>query len=103
MEPGAIVLTEAAVEHSPAAPGVYFLYRADQLTYIGLAEQDEGIRDAVENHRSGMCAGCTQQATGFTYELTHQSRRRHAQHLRAYRERHDGHVPPCNECQPCGS
>jgi hypothetical protein len=87
---------------APSAPGVYVLYRGDQLTYIGVAERGDGIEQALENHRSGACAGCEQQATGFTYELTHQPRRRHAQRLRAYRERHNGRVPPCNECQPCG-
>jgi hypothetical protein len=103
MEPGAITATDAAVEVTPQAPGVYFLYRDDELTYIGLAEEGKGIRESLENHVSGACAGCEQQATRFTYELTHHPRRRHRQHVSAYRERHAGRVPGCNECRPCGS
>ena len=102
MEPGAIALTDAALEHSPSAPGVYALYRGDQLTYVGLAEHGAGIRQSVENHLSGACAGCPQQATAFSYELARDPRRRHRQQLSAYRERHAGRVPECNECQPCG-
>ena len=77
MDAGVIALTDAAVEHSPSAPGVYRLYRGDQLTYIGLAEQGDGISQSLENHRSGACAGCSQQATAFTYELSHHPRRRY--------------------------
>jgi hypothetical protein len=103
MDTGAVTLDDSAVEHSPSAPGVYFLYRADELTYVGLAEQGEGIRESLENHVSSTCAGCEQRATRFTYEITHHPRRRHRQHLNAYRERHGGRVPECNECRPCGS
>lgn len=102
MEAGAIALAEDAVEDSPSGPGVYLLYREEQLMYIGLAEHGEGISQSLENHRGGACAGCPQQATAFAYEVTHHPRRRHRQHLSAYRERHAGTVPACNECQPCG-
>jgi len=103
MGPAAITLTEAGVADSPAVPGVYLLYRGNELTYIGVAEQGDGIRASLKNHHSGACAGCPRQATSFAYELTHHPRRRHRQHLSAHRERHGGRVPPCNECHPCGA
>ena len=103
MEPGAITLAEDTVEHSPASPGVYALYSGDELTYLGLAAQGDGIRARLEDHLRGGCAGCSRQATRFTYELTHHPRRRHSQRIGAHRERHGGRVPSCNECRPCGS
>lgn len=102
MVAGAITLSESAVGSSPSESGVYFLYRGDELTYIGLAEQGDAIRHSLEQHRSGECAGCPHRASAFGYELSHDPRRRHRQRLNAYRERHDGRVPACNECQPCG-
>lgn len=101
MEAGAITLTEEAVALSPAEPGVYLLYRGEELSYIGVAEHSEGIRGSLERHRS-VCAGCPREATWVTYELSHHPRRRHRHHLSAYRERHEGRVPSCNDCQPCG-
>lgn len=102
MVTGAIALTEETLDQSPTAPGTYFLYRGDELTYVGLAEQDNSVRAALEKHHSGACAGCEQKASAFAYELSHDPRRHHRQYLMAYRERHDGRVPSCNDCQPCG-
>ena len=90
------------LEHVPPSPGVYFLYRGGRLIYIGVAGNGGGIREALASHVASACAACTRQDTTFRYELAPDPRRRHAQYLRAYRQRHEGRVPACNECRPCG-
>jgi hypothetical protein len=35
MVAGAIALAEVTVQHTPSEPGIYHLYRGDELTYIG--------------------------------------------------------------------
>jgi hypothetical protein len=86
---------EAAIGVSPAAPGVYFLYRDGRLVYIGLALQDCGIRQALANHHRGAYGECTRAATSFTYELADDPRSVFYRCLDAHRERYGGRLPSC--------
>lgn len=89
--------TEAAVDLSPAAPGVYFLYRNGRLIYIGLAVNGSGIRQELESHRRGAHGNGTQDATAFIYEPASDPCALHKRYLGAHRERYGGRLPACNE------
>jgi hypothetical protein len=89
--------TDAAVDLSPAAPGVYFLYENGQLLYIGLAINGSSIRQELAVHRAGTYGECTRRASAFTYELARDPRALHRRYLAAHRARYGGRVPPGNE------
>jgi hypothetical protein len=89
--------SEAAVDLSPATPGVYLLYRDGRLVYIGLAVNGSGIRQELESHRCGARGLDTRDATAFLYELAADPRALHQRYLRAHRERYGGRVPAGNE------
>jgi hypothetical protein len=89
--------TDAAVDLSPAAPGVYCLYGNGQLLYIGLAVNGSSVRQELAIHRGGAYGECTRQATAFTYELARDPRALHRRYLTAHRARCDGRLPAGNE------
>lgn len=88
--------SDAAIDLSPAAPGVYLLYRDGRLIYIGLARHGSGIRQQLESHRRGAGMG-TSDATAFTYEPAADPRALHQRYLKLHRERYGGRVPAANE------
>jgi len=87
----------AAVETSPAAPGVYLLYASGRLIYIGLAVNGSGIRQELESHLRGAYGPDTQTASAFVYELAANPLDLHRRYLSAHRARYGGRLPPCNE------
>ena len=87
--------TDAAIDLSPAAPGVYLLYRDGRLIYIGLAVNGSGIRQELESHRRGAGLG-TSDATAFLYELAADPRARHRHYLNIHRSRYGGRLPAAN-------
>lgn len=89
--------TEAAIDLSPAAPGVYLLYRNGRLLYIGLAVHGSSIRDELASHRRGAHGARTREATAFIYQLVRDPRALHRRYLAAHRERYGGRLPPANE------
>lgn len=89
--------TDAAVEISPASPGVYLLYQSGRLVYIGLAVNGAGIRAELESHRRGAHGFCAQRATAFHFELCAEPIQLHRRYLEAHRARYGGRLPPCNE------
>jgi hypothetical protein len=89
--------TEAAVDVSPAAPGVYFLYKNGQLIYIGAATNGSGVRNELESHRRGAHGACTQAATAFLFEVVGDPLAAYKQCLERYRTEHAGRRPVCNE------
>lgn len=91
--------TEAAVDVSPATPGVYLLYRNGHLVYIGAAVNGAGIRAELESHRRGAHGACTKSATAFLFELVAEPLTTYRHYLEAYRAGHDGRLPPCNEAE----
>jgi hypothetical protein len=88
--------TEAAIDLSPAAPGVYLLYRDGRLIYIGVAVNGSGIRQELESHRRGAGRG-TSDATAFMYEPAVDPRALHRHYLNIHRSRYGGRVPAANE------
>jgi hypothetical protein len=89
--------TEAAIDLSPAAAGVYLLYKDGRLIYVGLAVNGAGIRQELESHRRGAYGACTREATAFLYELARDPRALHRRYLAAQRARYGGRLPPGNE------
>ena len=89
--------TDAAIDLSPTAPGVYMLYQNGRLLYIGLAVNGSSIRDELASHRLGARRECTRDATAFTYELARDPRALHRRYLAAHRERYGGRLPAGNE------
>jgi hypothetical protein len=89
--------TDAAVEISPAAPGVYLLYRSGRLIYIGVAINGSGIRQELASHRRGAYGGCTRDASAFFYELASDPLALYRRYLNAHKKRYGGQLPRCNE------
>jgi hypothetical protein len=89
--------TDAAVEISPAAPGVYLLYRSGRLIYIGVAVNGSGIRQELASHRRGAHGACTRDASAFFYELASDPLALYRRYLNAHGQRYGGRLPPCNE------
>lgn len=91
--------SEAAVDISPAAPGVYLLYRNGELIYIGAAVNGSAIRAELESHRRGAHGACTQSATAFLFELAADPLSTCRQYLQAYRASHGGALPAGNQAE----
>lgn len=89
--------TDAAIDISPTAPGVYRLYRNGRLIYIGLAVNGAGIRRELESHRQGACGCCTQGATAFLFEIAAHPLATYRRYLDMHRARYGGRLPRCNE------
>jgi hypothetical protein len=87
--------TEAAIDISPTAPGVYRLYRNGRLIYIGLALNGAGIRRELESHRQGAHGSCTQGATAFLCEIAADPLATYRRYLDMHRARYAGRLPPC--------
>jgi len=88
---------DAAIELSPAAPGVYLLYQNGRLLYIGLAVNGSSIREELASHQRGAYGERTRDATAFLYELGQDPRALHRRYLAAHRMRYGGRLPAGNE------
>jgi hypothetical protein len=88
--------TDAAVDLSPTAPGVYLLYKDGRLIYIGAAVNGSGIRQELQGHLTGVHGACTSAATAFIYEPAADPLRLHRRYLAEHRSRY-GRLPACNE------
>ena len=77
--------TDAAVDISPTAPGVYMLYKEGRLIYIGLAVNGSGIRQELESHRRGAHGAPTRDATAFLFQITADPVGLHRRYVEAYR------------------
>ena len=89
----AAAFTREEVAAAPALPGVYFLYRAEHLVYIGIAVHGSGIRQELQAHLQGLYGRGTQAATSFRYELTRDPVVVSGQYLQAHRAQHGGRLP----------
>lgn len=89
--------TDAAIDISPAAPGVYRLYRNGRLIYIGLAVSGAGIRRELESHRQGAYGSCTQGATAFLFEIAADPLATYRRYRDMHGARYGGRLPCCNE------
>ena len=88
--------SQAAVDVSPAAPGVFLLYNDGRLIYIGVAVNGSDIRQELASHLSVAHGECTRGASAFLYETVADPLRLYRYYLGAHRERYGGRLPPCN-------
>ncbi len=84
------------VSEAPTGKGAYSLHKAGETIYIGKAEGEGGIRERLQAHMSGEEGHCTQQATGYRYELIRNPAEKEEELLLEYRYSH-GQLPLCNE------
>ena len=89
--------TEANVKQSARESGVYLLYRASRLIYVGLAVPGDTIMACLLAHHGGFRGTCTQAATEFEYQMSVNPAALHHRYLSAYAERNAGQWPECNE------
>lgn len=80
---------------APEEPGVYALWKNDELIFLGRASQGATLRERLTEHLGGSFP-CTQGATHYTWELCLNPAAREAEVLREYQARF-GRLPRCNE------
>jgi excinuclease UvrABC nuclease subunit len=88
--------TQRNVSEAPIGKGVYSLHKAGEMIYIGKAEGEGGIRERLQAHMRGEEGHCTQQATGYRYELARRPTEKAEELLLEYRYAH-GQLPLCND------
>jgi hypothetical protein len=93
----ATLFTEVNVKQSPQEVGVYLLYRASRLIYVGMAMPSDTIMACLLSHHSGGRGPCTQAATEFKFEVSPNPAALHDRYLSVYAERNAGKWPECNE------
>ena len=66
------LFTRAAIEYAPEEPGVYALFDASELVYLGRAADRSGqsIRELLRLHQDGKLGACTMKATHYTWEIS---------------------------------
>ena len=84
------------IAETPAAPGVYLLYRQHRLIYIGHAPAGTTIRARLERHLRGEAGACTQAATEFDYETSAYADWLYRHYLAVYLDATGGLLPDCN-------
>jgi hypothetical protein len=84
------------ISRSPTGIGVYALYEGKELSYIGKAEGQGGIRERLQAHKRGDAGPCTQVATAYRRELHHNPSAREIDLLEEYKRTY-GKLPRCNE------
>jgi hypothetical protein len=88
--------TAVMVAGAPADPGVYALWRGDELIYYGSAQGGEAtIQSRLRAHLEGTAALCTSGATHYGWEISSHPRGREAELLREY-QNSNGRLPRCN-------
>ena len=90
--------TSAAVEYSPDEwGGVYVLWRAETIVFIGSAPATrESIKAELLAHLNGERGPCTQEATHYGWELSQNPKERALELLKEHLERHRSY-PRCNQ------
>lgn len=83
------------VAGSPEEPGLYALWRADELIFLGRASTGATIRARLTEHLDAPCP-CTEGATHYSWELSLQPAAREAEVLREFQARF-GRLPRCND------
>jgi hypothetical protein len=86
-----------SVAQAPASPGVYLLYRAHRLIYIGLAAAGATIQERLRYHLRGGGGPCTRSATEFDYEISADPFALYRHYVAVYRDATGGLLPDCNE------
>jgi hypothetical protein len=86
-----------SVAEAPASPGVYLLYRAHRLIYIGLAAAGATIQERLRYHLRGGGGPCTRSATEFDYETSADPVPLYRHYVAVYLDATGGLLPDCNE------
>ena len=86
---------EEDIERAPTGKGVYSLYKAGEIIYIGKAEGGGGIRGRLQYHLHGKDT-CTKQATAYRCEYSRDPTAGEKELLFEYKLAH-GRLPLCNE------
>jgi len=89
--------TAANVKQSARESGVYLLYRASRLIYVGMTVPGETILACLLAHHGGFRGTCTQAATEFEYEMSANPAPLRHRYLSAYAKGNAGQWPECNE------
>ena len=92
-----LAFVPASLAGVPASPGIYLLYRHDQLVYIGLAAGGGSIREQLRQHLRGLGGPCTRAATEFDYETSAEPLALYRHYVAVYLETSCGVLPECNE------
>lgn len=87
-------LSATVVAYAPDEPGVYAVWKDDELVYIGHAKRGLGLRKALTEHLEGRIE-CTRCATHYSWEITLIPEQREKKVLDEYREARGG-LPRCN-------
>ncbi len=88
--------TEPFLSGAPADPGLYVLWRQDEVICIGRADGSaETIQSRLREHFTGRTCACSKQATHYAWEISFQPRVREREVLEAYIAAR-GSVPECN-------
>lgn len=86
--------TPTLVGYAPDEPGVYSIWRDDEIIYIGHAKRGLGLRKALTEHLEGRLE-CTRGATHYSWEITYIPEQRERKVLGDYYEAR-GSFPRCN-------
>ena len=63
------VFASSVIEHAPDEPGVFALWQAGELIYVGRAAVG-GIRRALLEHIKGRHGACSLGATHYSWEIS---------------------------------
>jgi hypothetical protein len=74
------------VTSAPAEPGVYALYRLNELLYVSFVEAPAALRERLLQHLH--CQRLPTRATHFAWEISHSPKKRHAELMREHASRH---------------
>lgn len=84
----------ALIEQAPEEPGVYGLFDADGLVFLGVSTPGTTIKTCLLVHKDGARGECTMGATTYTWELSRSPKAREAEILARFHQVH-GRGPRC--------
>ena len=85
------LFTRPVVEYSPEESGIFGLFDAKELIFIGRAVS---IKDSLLAHQDGQHGDCTTKATAYTWEITDSLTARQIEVLSTFRQQNGCH-PRC--------
>ena len=89
--------THANLESLPEQSGVFTLYEAGQMIFIGRADGSEHtIRSVIFDHKEGRIGACTQQFDHYTREATRNVALRYRELLQRHARKYN-RFPKCND------
>ena len=83
---------EYIVASAPTDAGLYGLWKAEELLFVGVAEAAVGIRACLKRHFAGEHGEVTRAADHFSWELSFEPQRRRDEVLAAFVKQH-GRMP----------